>query len=87
VDQLTVRGFDAALEARLREVARSTGGSLSAAALELMRRGAGLGGERPPPRTVGKSLDHLVGTWPAEEAAEIAAALAAFAAVEEDLWR
>jgi len=42
VTQLTLRGFDAELEKRLRELAARDQLSLNKAALKLMRRGAGL---------------------------------------------
>ncbi len=67
--QLTIRGFDEELERRLRRLAEEREISLNRAALILMRRGAGL--ENPGrPDVVGNSLDHLMGIWSEEEAAE-----------------
>jgi hypothetical protein len=86
--QLTIRGFDAALERRIRETARREGISLNRAALRLLRRGAGL--EVPAEdgdQTVGSSLDDLIGTWTDDEAREFADAIADLEAVDEEMWR
>jgi hypothetical protein len=84
--QLTLRGFDKPLERRLRDEARSDGSSLNRAALKLMRRGAGLD-HAAPVRGVGASLDHLIGTWSAEDARVMHEATRVFERVDEDLWR
>ena len=85
--QLTLRGFDKALERRLREVARTRGVSLNQAALILLREGAGLLEPLRPATVVGDSLDHLIGSWSVEEEAEFLKALAAFETVDPSLWR
>jgi hypothetical protein len=84
--QLTIRGFDKPLERRLRDEARSDGLSLNRAALKLMRRGAGLD-RAAPAEGVGASLDHLIGTWSAEDARAMRHAVRVFERVDEDLWR
>ena len=84
--QLTIRGFDKALERRLREVARRQRVSLNKAALALMRKGAGLD-TREPADVVGSSLDHLFGTWTAEEARGFRAAVRAMERLDPDLWK
>jgi hypothetical protein len=87
VKQLTVRGFDAELARELERLAKEEGISLNQAALRLLNRGAGL--DRPAPREnlVGDSLDHLIGTWSAEEAAAVERAVADFEDVDEAMWR
>ena len=84
--QLTIRGFDKPLERRVRDEARAAGSSLNRAALRLMRRGAGLDQAAPAPG-VGASLDHLIGTWSAEDGRAIDEAMRVFERVDEDLWR
>ena len=37
--------------------------------------------------TVGSSLDHLIGTWTAEEAAEVNNALKDFEQIDESMWK
>lgn len=85
--QLTLRGFDSELERRLRLEARSGGLSLNQAALRLLRRGAGLGGERSSPSAVGSALDHLIGTWSEADARSLQEATAVFDRVDEDFWK
>jgi hypothetical protein len=87
MDQLTVRGFDKALERRLREVAKERGVSLSQAALILLREGAGLGTPERGARAVGSSLDHLIGSWSEEEERQFLGAISGLEDVEAGLWR
>ena len=51
-----------------------------------MRRGAGLD-RAAPAQGVGASLDHLIGTWTAEDARAMRDAVRVFERVDEDLWR
>ena len=85
--QLTIRGFDAELSRCIRGLAVREGISLNQAVLRLLRRGAGLGKESAGAHVVGASLDHLIGTWTAEEADQMERALEAFAQVDEAMWR
>jgi len=87
MDQLTVRGFDKELERCLREVAKARGVSLNQAALILLREGAGLGTLGRQARAVGDSLDHLIGSWSAEEEREFLATIGTLEDVETALWR
>jgi len=82
---LNIRGLDDETAARLKEAARARGVSVNRHALELLRRGLGL-----VPRSRSErhhDLDHLAGTWTAEDADELAKALAAFEQIDEELWR
>ena len=85
--QLTLRGFDPALERRLRLEARHEGTSLNRAALRMLRRGAGLGDERTAPNAVGSALDHLIGTWSEADARTLREATAVFDRVDEEFWK
>jgi hypothetical protein len=87
VKQLTLRGFDKNLERRLREVARTRRLSLNQAALALLREGAGLTESRGHANTVGDSLDHLIGTWSAEDERELLSAIGELEAIDPSLWR
>ena len=84
--QLTIRGFDGELERRLRHLAKEQGISLNRAALALMCRGAGLDSPGMQPDVVGTSLDHLMGIWSEEEAAEFRRATRDFDRIDEDIW-
>jgi hypothetical protein len=85
--RLTLRGFDKELERRLRQVARTRGVSLNQAALILLREGAGLLGPRRRATVVGDTLDHLIGSWSAEEEVEFLEAIRAFEAVDPSHWQ
>jgi len=85
--QLTLRGFEPELERRLRLEARNGGVSLNQATLRLLRRGAGLGGERSAPDAVGAALDHLIGTWSEADARSLHEATAVFERVDKDFWK
>ena len=88
VNQLTLRGFDRDLERRLREVARQRQISLNKAAILLLRRGAGLEpDEAGAADVIGDSLDHLIGSWTAEEAREFEDAVAVFENIDDEIWR
>lgn len=87
--QLTLRGFDAHLESRLREVARERQISLNRAALYLLRRGAGLAGSgrEDAPGQVGAALDSFIGVWSADEEAELLEAIGPLEQIDPELWR
>ena len=87
MNQLTVRGFDDELSARLRRLARREGISLNQAALRLLRKGAGLADRGRGPDTVGSSLDYLFGSWTSEEADTFDAAIKDFDVIDEAMWR
>ena len=84
--QLTIRGLGDELAQAIRRLANRNGTSLNRAAVELLRRGAGL--ERGQGSdTVGSSLDHLIGTWSDAEADEVAQALGHFETIDEAMWK
>ena len=87
MNQLTVRGFDDELGERIRRLAQSDGSSLNQAALKLLRKGAGLANSGKGPDTVGSSLDHLIGAWSPDEAAELDVALREFEVIDEAAWQ
>ena len=87
MNQLTVRGLDDELSAAVRRLAKREGISLNLAALKLLRKGAGLTDGAGGAGTVGDSLDHLIGTWTAAEAAQMDAALRDFDAIDGPVWK
>lgn len=87
MQQLTVRGFDAALVDQIRRLANREGISLNQAVLRILRRGAGLSAPRGGPAVVGASLDHLIGTWTSDEADVMDRALEDLARIDESMWR
>ena len=87
MNQLTVSGFDDELAERIRRLAKRDGTSLNQAALKLLRKGAGLADPAQKADTIGASLDHLIGSWSDDEAAELDAALEEFETIDESAWR
>jgi len=84
--QLTVRGFGDDVERRVRALARAEGISLNEAVLRLLRRGAGLGSSQGGADVVGDSLDHLAGTWSADELREFTDAVRPTEQVDAAFW-
>lgn len=84
---LTISGFDEELAARIRRLADQERISLDQAVLRLLRVGAGLGQPAHDARTVGGSLDHLIGTWTDEEADEMQNALQDWERIDEAMWK
>ena len=82
-----MRGFDAELRGAIDALARHEGLSLNQAALELLRRGAGLRAGRRRRNVVGDSLDPLIGRWTQAEEAELLEARAGFETSDPTLWR
>lgn len=80
--QLSLRGLDPDLEKQIRELARSNQLSLNKATLMILRRGAGLQESRHPASVVGESLDHLIGSWTANEERQFNKAIKVFERVD-----
>jgi hypothetical protein len=79
--QYTLRGIPRALDAAVRERARSEGRSLNEVAVEAMAEGLGLGLSGQ----VRRDLSDVAGTWKKEAAVE--AALAAQDRVDPEAWK
>jgi hypothetical protein len=87
IKQLTIRGFGADLERRIRDLAARENLSLNQAALVFLRRGAGVGQDRPPDR-VGDSLDRFVGLWTRDEGEQFDQFIKnEFGKIDPEMWR
>jgi hypothetical protein len=84
--QLTLRGFDASLEEALRRLAGERQISLNRAALELMRRGAGLADRAESDASGGAALDSFIGVWTTRDEKEILAAIEPLERIDPELW-
>jgi len=87
VNQITIHDLDEEMGEAIRRLAERDGTSLSHAAFELLRIGAGMINptlERP---NVGSSLDRYIGSWTAAEADEFDAAVQEFETVDETAWQ
>ena len=86
--QLTIRGFDEALEQQLRKVAAAEHLSLNKAVLKLLKEATGLGANQPfSPNCIGDRLDAFIGVWSEQEEQEFNTSIAAFEQIDEDLWK
>ncbi len=79
--QYTIRNVPESIDRTLREEARRRGKSLNEVALEVLRRGLGLGGDAPSYH----DLDDLAGSWVADP--EFDRALEEQDRIDPDLWR
>ena len=87
MDQITIHGLDGELEEVVRKLAERDGTSLSHAAFELLRIGAGLAKPAREQPNVGPSLDRYIGSWTSAEADEFDAAIEEFETVDETSWQ
>jgi hypothetical protein len=79
--QYTIRGVPGRVDELARQRAQEAGTSLNAVLLEALTRGVGAGDAE----VTYHDLDFLAGTWVEDPAFD--AAMEAFEAVDEDLWR
>jgi hypothetical protein len=85
--QLSVRGFDAALEKQIRKIARKQGISLNRATICLLRKGAGLTESGRNANVVGDSLDHLIGKWSEAESKAFLKSIAPLEQIDRSFWK
>ncbi|HEY3128093.1 MAG TPA: hypothetical protein VGL91_01430 [Acidobacteriota bacterium] len=85
--QLTLRGFEKELEHEIRKLARRRGISLNRAAVELLRRGAGLANSDAKTDVVGNSLDALIGTWSERDERDFLKTVSVFEEIDKRFWR
>ncbi len=83
-NQLTIRNVDERLGQALRREAKRRGTSMNRLALQLLRDG--LGQSSPEDTALFDDLDHLAGTWSAEEEAEFRQNLSPQRVIDEELW-
>lgn len=82
---ITLRGIDPQLAQALKERARQENSSVNALLLSIVKESLGL--EKKQRRKQYSDLDHLAGTWSAQEAAEFEQAIGSFETVDENLWQ
>jgi plasmid stability protein len=82
---MTLRGIDDTISGALKEKARREDTSVNTVMLRILKEGLGL--EKKKRNVVYDDLDHLAGTWSAEDAAEFEKATAVFEKVDEDMWK
>ena len=85
-EELTLRGLDPQLVAKLREAAGREGKSVSQIALDALRRHFGLDRSRRFTE-VHRDLDHLFGRWDKEEFVRIQRKIDSGRRVDPELWQ
>ena len=84
--QITIRGIDPELDRVIRRLSKDEGISLNKAALRLLAKGANF--DRPTGKsTIGDDLDHLFGTWSAQEAERFLGSIEPCRRIDEDFWK
>ncbi|MCT4367011.1 MAG: hypothetical protein N3Z28_05000 [Synechococcaceae cyanobacterium MAG-AL2] len=79
---ISVRGLDDSQLERLKQEARAEGVSLNRRVLQVLQ-----GSTATPKSGSHHDLDALIGAWNDEDAAEFAAAVAPFEAIDPALWK
>ena len=87
MNQITIHDLDEEMGEAIRRLAERDGTSLSHAAFELLRIGAGMIKPTLERSNVGSSLDRYIGSWTAAEADEFDAAVQEFETVDETAWQ
>ena len=82
---MTLRGIDDAVSGALKEKARREETSVNTVMLRILRESLGI--EKKKRTVIYDDLDHLAGTWSAQDAAEFESATAVFEKVDEDMWK
>ncbi len=83
---LTIRGVDEKLEGVLKEKAEREHTSMNKLILRILHETL-LGDTESIEFKTYDDLDHLAGTWTAEEAREFDEAVSSFDTIDEDLWK
>ena len=82
---MTLRGIDDTVSGALKDRARQEDTSVNTLMLRIIKESLGI--EKKKRGTVYHDLDHLAGTWSAQDAAEFESATAVFEKVDEDMWK
>jgi len=86
MSQLTLRGVDTVLDQRLRGEAKQRGTSLNRTVLALLGESLGLRGQSTQSERTYDDLDHLIGGWTEDEAAEFDDRLRQVRRLDTEIW-
>ena len=84
--QLTIRGVDPMLEAKLKSEAKKRGQSLNRTVVSLLTEKVGLSSDPKRFESVYHDLDELAGTWSEEEARTFEKNLGNLRQIDQELW-
>lgn len=82
---ITLRGIDEVVSGALKEKARREDVSVNTLLLRILKESLGI--EKKRRNVLYDDLDHLAGTWNAEDLKEFENATAVFERVDEDMWK
>jgi plasmid stability protein len=82
---MTLRGMDEGMTRALKDRAQKENTSVNSVMLKILKESLGL--DKKKRSVLYNDLEHLAGTWSAQDAAEFENATAAFEAVDEDIWK
>ena len=82
---MTLRGIDDTIAIALKDKARQEESSVNTVMLRILRESLGI--DKKKRSAVFSDLDHLAGTWSAQESDDFLRATAVFEKVDEDMWK
>lgn len=82
---MTLRNIDERIAEALKERARKEDTSVNTVMLRILKES--LGFEKKKRSMIYDDIDHLAGTWSAQDAAEFERDTALFEAVDKDMWK
>ena len=82
---MTLRGIDDAISGALKEKALREDTSVNSATLRILKESLGI--DKKKRTAVYNDLDHLAGTWNADDVEEFESATAVFEKVDDDMWK
>jgi len=82
---MTLRGIDDTIAAVLKDKAQQEKTSVNALMLRILKESLGI--EKKKRSAVYNDLDHLAGTWSAQESDDFLRTTAVFEKVDEEMWK
>jgi len=82
---MTLRGIDETTATALKEKARQEQTSVNSVTLKILKEALGV--EKKKRNVIHNDLNHLAGTWSAQEEEEFSQNTAGFETIDEDMWK
>ena len=85
MNTMTLRGIDETTATALKEKARQEQTSVNSVTLKILKEALGV--EKKKRNVIHNDLNHLAGTWSAQEEEEFSQNTAVFETIDEDMWK
>ena len=85
MNTMTLRGIDETTATALKEKARQEQTSVNSVTLKILKEALGV--EKKKRNVIHNDLNHLAGTWSAQEEEEFSQNTAGFETIDEDMWK